>query len=134
MVDTQLFTWESLSTIGSASLLCFLIVSYTKTSIDRIIGMPTDAYALLVSFGILVVSQLAVHSENFWNWRMYILAFFNSFLVAAASAHIQNKAVSPVTAKPNLKKDSSQQIATNTSTDSNIPVSSESTTENTNSN
>src|SRR5262245_17125448 len=95
-MDGQLFTWETLSALGGASLLTFFVVQYTKGLIDRIFGglLPTDIYAVLVSFVILLLSQLATGADG-TDWRMYALSLANSFLVAAAAGQIQNKAMNP---------------------------------------
>lgn len=109
MESSQLFTWKSLTTIGSASLLCFLIVSYTKRLVSKFFKwVPTDVYALVVSFVILVISQLATTPNVMYDWRIYVLAFFNSFIVAASSAHIHNKALHPPDLKSNVKTESQE--------------------------
>lgn len=94
-MDSQLFTWEALSAMGGASLLTFFIVQYTKTLVDRFAKwFPTDIYAVLVAFIVLVAAQLAV-GANGLDWRIYGLAFANAFLVAAAAGQMNNKAIKP---------------------------------------
>jgi hypothetical protein len=93
-MEGQFFTWEALSAMGGASLLTFFIVQYTKNQVDRWLRMPTDIYAVMVAYAILLASQLAI-GANGSDWRLYILNFANSFLVAAAAGHLQNKSIHP---------------------------------------
>ena len=96
-VDTgQLFTWEALSAMGGASLLTYFVVQYTKSLIDRFAArwLPTDLYAVIVASLILLTAQLAL-GANPTDWRVYVLAVANGFLVAAAAGQMQRKAVEP---------------------------------------
>ncbi|RAV18845.1 hypothetical protein [Paenibacillus contaminans] len=94
-MESQLFTWEALSAMGGASLLTFFIVQYTKKLMDRIApGLPTDVYAVIVAFFVLIMAQLAV-GANAADWRVYGLAFANAFLIAAAAGQMQYKAIRP---------------------------------------
>lgn len=98
MPDTQLFTWQALLTIGGASLLTFYIVQYTKVLIDRILQkwrIPTDLYAVLVAWVVLLAAQFAIGVQAVGDWRTYFLTFANAFLVAAAAGQIQNKSINP---------------------------------------
>lgn len=95
MDSGQLFTWEALSAMGGASLLTYFIVQYTKSLLDRWAKwLPTDVYAVAVSWIILTAAQLATGASAA-NWRLYALSFANAFLVAAAAGQINNKAVNP---------------------------------------
>jgi len=95
-MDDQLFTWEALSAMGGASLLTFFVVQYTKSSIDRFAArwLPTDLYAVFVASAILITAQLAL-GANPADWRVYMLAIANGFLVAATAGQMQRKAVEP---------------------------------------
>lgn len=93
-MESQFFTWDALSALAGASLLTFFIVQYTKVLVDRYVSVPTDVYALAVAFFVLLASQLAT-GANIWDWRLYVLTFANSFLVAAAAGQIQNKSIKP---------------------------------------
>ncbi|OUM85678.1 MAG: hypothetical protein BAA01_09425 [Bacillus thermozeamaize] len=96
-MDTgQLFTWEALATMGGASLLTYFVVQYTKSLIDRFAAgwLPTDLYAVIVASIILVTAQLAL-GANPADWRVYVLAGANGFLVAAAAGQMQRKAIEP---------------------------------------
>jgi len=95
-LDTdQLFTWEALSAMGGASLLTYFVVQYTKGLIDRIASwLPTDLYAVIVASLILLTAQLALGADPA-DWRVYLLAVANGFLVAAAAGQMQRKAVEP---------------------------------------
>jgi hypothetical protein len=92
----QLFTWEALSAMGGASLLTYFVVQYTKSLIDRFAAkwLPTDLYAVIVASLILLTAQLALGADPA-NWRVYVLAVANGFLVAAAAGQMQRKAVEP---------------------------------------
>lgn len=95
MENGQLFTWEALSAMGGASLLTFFIVQYSKNLVDRFADwLPTDLYAVLVSFIVLSLSQLGL-GANPSDWRIYGLNFANAFLVAAAAGQMQSKAMNP---------------------------------------
>ncbi|KZE79328.1 hypothetical protein AV654_17825 [Paenibacillus elgii] len=98
MQESQFFTWEALSAMGGASLLTFFIVQYTKSLIDRFWQIPTDIFAVMVAFFVLLAAQFATGS-SVTDWRVYALTFANSFLVAAAAAQMQQKSISPPTRK-----------------------------------
>lgn len=91
----EFFTWQALGAIGGASLLTFYIVQYTK----NIVPIHTDLYAVIISYFVLLSAQFATGASAS-DWRVYMLTFANSFLVAAAAAQIQIKSVNP----PTLKK------------------------------
>ncbi len=96
-MDGQLFTWEALLTIGGASLLTFFVVQYTKKLVDRIAQrrrIPTDLYAVLIAWIVLLAANFASGAPA-GDWRTYFLTFANAFLVAAAAAQIQTKALNP---------------------------------------
>lgn len=99
MQENQFFTWEALSAMGGASLLTFFIVQYTKGLIDRYVNLPTDVYGVAVAYLVLLAAQLA-NGANGSDWRLYVLAFANAFLVAAAAAQMQQKSKNP----PMLKR------------------------------
>ncbi len=92
MEDT-LFTWQALITLGGAAMLTFLIVLYTGRLIDSWWKIGTDLYAVLWAWLILIVANIAM-GGNPYDWRLYILAFFNSFLVAAAAGKLRDKSIS----------------------------------------
>lgn len=95
MNTEQLFTWEALATMGGASLLTFFIVQYTKSLVDRVAkNLPTDLYAVLVGFVVLLLAQLAIGASG-TDWRVYVLSLANGFLVAAAAAQMQRKSIEP---------------------------------------
>lgn len=91
MPDT-LFSWDSLLTLSGASLLTFLITLYTSRIVDRWWKMGTDLYAVLWAFFILTLAELGNGTDP-GNWRLYLLSFFNSFLVAAAAGKINDKTI-----------------------------------------
>ncbi len=80
--------------MGGASLLTFFIVQYTKGLIERFFPWPTDYYAVMVAFGVLLIAQLAVGADG-TDWRLYALTFANAFLVSAAAAQMQSKSLHP---------------------------------------
>jgi len=98
----QLFTWEALSAMGGASLLTYFVVQYTKSLIDRFASkwLPTDLYAVIVASLILLTAQLALGADPA-DWRVYVLAVANGFLVAAAAGQMHAKALNP----PGRKED-----------------------------
>jgi hypothetical protein len=95
-MENQLFTWEALSAMGGASLLTYFVVQYTKGLIDRLAArwLPTDLYAVIVAGAVLITAQLALGADPA-DWRVYVLAIANGFLVAAAAGQMQRKAVEP---------------------------------------
>jgi hypothetical protein len=95
-MENQLFTWEALSAMGGASLLTYFVVQYTKGLIDRFAArwLPTDLYAVIVAGAVLITAQLALGADPA-DWRVYVLAIANGFLVAAAAGQMQRKAVEP---------------------------------------
>lgn len=120
MDSGQLFTWETLGTIGSASLLVFFIVQYTKDSLIRYLKfIPTDLYAVIVSFFILLAAG-AADGQDVFDWKVYVLAFFNSFVVASTSAQIYTKTKNPPVTRSSKAKqgDSSSTVSTDDTTSS----------------
>jgi hypothetical protein len=98
-MEGQLFTWESLSAIGGASLLTFFVVQYTKGLVDRVAAwLPTDVYAVGVAFLILLLAEFAKGADS-GDWRLYVLSLANAFLVASAAAQLHNKVINPPGAK-----------------------------------
>lgn len=91
MQDT-LFTWQALVTLSGAAMLTFLIVLYTSRVIDSWWKWGTDLYAVVWGFIILTVAGIA-SGGNVLDWRLYVLAFFNAFLIAAAAGKLRDKSV-----------------------------------------
>jgi uncharacterized membrane protein len=117
--DTQLFSWESLMTISGASLLVFLIVQYTKQPLRKILKyVPTDLYTAFVSFVILVTASLAEDSNTWYEWKMYVLCFFNSFLIASTSSHIYAKTKNPPVSRKAKEAKKEESATENTYTES----------------
>jgi len=95
MQSGELFTWEALATMGGASLLTYFIVQYTKVLVDRLLPKwPTDVYAVLVAFIVLLTAQLALGADG-GDWRLYALSLANGFIVAATAGQMQQKALRP---------------------------------------
>ncbi|MGG1555014.1 hypothetical protein [Paenibacillus ferrarius] len=95
MQEGQLFTWGALGTMAGASLLVYFVVQYTKALVDRWLPwLPTDVFAVMVAWAILTLAQVA-SGAGAGDWRLYVLAFANAFLVAAAAGQINNKALNP---------------------------------------
>ncbi|MFB5761088.1 hypothetical protein [Paenibacillus medicaginis] len=96
MEGGQLFSWDALGTMAGASLLVYFVVQYTKGLIDRFaLWLPTDVYAVVVAWIVLTLAQLAMGASNALDWRIYVLALANAFLVAAAAGQMQHKALKP---------------------------------------
>lgn len=95
METGELFTWEALATMGGASMLTFFIVQYTKSLVDNVAKwLPTDLYAVLVAFIILLLASFAL-GQSPADWRIYGLSFANAFLVAATAGQMQHKVINP---------------------------------------
>lgn len=92
MMQDTLFTWQALVTLSGAAMLTFLIVLYTSRVIDRWWKWGTDLYAVAWGFIILAVAGIATGS-NPLDWRLYVLAFFNAFLIAAAAGKLRDKSI-----------------------------------------
>lgn len=75
-------------------MLTFFIVQYSKRMLDRFVWFPTDLYAVIVAYIVLLAAQLAMGAKVA-DWRLYVLTFANAFLVAAAAAQIQDKSINP---------------------------------------
>lgn len=93
----SLYNWSMLGTLAGASAIAYLIVAYTKNAVDKfwpkILG--TDLYAVFVSFIVLLAAWIATTEITSWQGvvSMIFLAFFNAFLVAAAAAKMNDKAI-----------------------------------------
>ncbi|MDD2498357.1 MAG: hypothetical protein PHY90_09560 [Desulfitobacteriaceae bacterium] len=100
----NLFSWDTLMTLSGAAMITFLIVLYTGRFIDncRFWRLGTDMYAVLWAFIILVVANIA-SGGNILDWRMYPLAFFNSFLVAASAGKLRDKSLAEAERKGRAK-------------------------------
>lgn len=94
----NLFTFENLSNLAGASLLTYLIVQYTKSTLDLFLKIPTDLYAVAVGSLVLMGAQLA-SGGNASDWRLYALSLANGFLVAATAGKINDAALTPPTPK-----------------------------------
>lgn len=93
MPDT-LFSWQVLTTLLGASTLTYLIVAYTKNSIDILfsrlkVNVPTDLYAVFVGAFVLLMAALATDMPK--TWPTFVLALFNGFLVAATAGKMNDK-------------------------------------------
>jgi hypothetical protein len=80
-------------TLSGASLLTFLITLYTKRVADQWWKWGTDMYAVLWGFIILAIANIATGGDP-TDWKMYVLAFFNSFIIAAAAGKLNDKSIS----------------------------------------
>lgn len=93
MPSDSLFTFENLGTIGGASLLCFLIVAYTKGFIEEIAAwIPTNVYSLFIATCILVLVQLNNNPDALFLWQTYFLSLANGILVSATASHTDQMA------------------------------------------
>lgn len=100
----RLFDPEALTTLAGAASLTYLVVSYTKSCVQRLFGICTELYAVFVATVILLLAQLAA-GANPRNWVVYFLSAANGFLVAAAAGKMNDKAVAEYQKK--LAQDSS---------------------------
>lgn len=91
MPDT-LFTFEALVTLSGAAMLTFLVVLYTGRVIDKWWKWGTDLYAVLCGFVILLLANLANGASPI-DWRVYVLCFFNAFVIAAAAGKLRDKSI-----------------------------------------
>jgi len=92
-MENTLFTWQTLVTLGGASMLTFLIVLYTNRIINSWWPFGTDLYAVFWGFVILTMANIAA-GASITDWRTYALSFCNSFLVAAAAGKLRDKSIS----------------------------------------
>ena len=89
----SLFSWDALVTLSGAAMLTFLITLYTTRLIESRWKWGTDLYAVGWAFIILTLANIA-NGASFRDWRLYALAFFNSFLIAAAAGKLRDKSIS----------------------------------------
>jgi hypothetical protein len=88
MAGDSMFTFENLQTIGGASLLCFLIVAYTKGLLGSFAPwVPTNVYSLFVATVILILVQINVNPSALHVWQTYFLSVANGILVSATASH-----------------------------------------------
>lgn len=108
MADS-LFSWTTLMTLSGAAMITFLIVLYTGRLIDdcKWWKWGTDLYAALWAFVILVVANIA-SGGSCTDWKMYALAFFNSFLVAASAGKLRDKSLNEAKRKDKIKASGEQ--------------------------
>lgn len=88
----RLFTVETLATLGGASFLTYLVVAYTKTYVEKMLGLTTDVYSVIVGFVVVLLAQFAMGASPL-NWVVYFLSVANGFLVAAAAGKMNDKAI-----------------------------------------
>ena len=94
-MEGELFTWDNLKTISGSALFVFLFVQYTKDFVLKFLKIiPTDIYTVAVSFLVLFTTQ-AASGGDLTDWKLYVLAFFNAFIVASTSSHIYAKTKNP---------------------------------------
>ena len=94
----HLLLWTEIATLPMAALLTFLIVQYTKGVIDRTLAragatLPTDLYAVLVAWGVILIAWTALEMQ--FSWPLAALAFFNAFIIAAVAGQLHNKVLNP---------------------------------------
>lgn len=108
----SLFSWTTLMTLSGAAMITFLIVLYTGRIIDewKCWKWGTDLYAALCAFVILIIANVASGGDK-TDWRMYALAFFNSFLVAASAGKLRDKSLDEAERKKEKDKASPEQTA-----------------------
>jgi hypothetical protein len=93
-MNSELFTLQALAGLAGASFLTYLFVQYTKKSLDKVLRIPTDIYAVIVAFLILDLAQIGL-GMNFLDFRVHFLSLANAFLVAAAAAKMNDVAANP---------------------------------------
>ncbi|KUG02442.1 hypothetical protein ASZ90_020191 [hydrocarbon metagenome] len=81
-------------TLSGAAMITFLIVLYTSRVVDSW-GWKwgTDLYAAAWAFAVLIIANIA-SGGDYQDWRVYGLAFFNSFLVASSAGKLRDKSIS----------------------------------------
>lgn len=101
MDNAVLITWDYLKTISGAAFMTFLIVQYTKNLLDQYkwLKVPTDVYAVLVAYVVYLTSQLSGDVDAY-DWKVYVLSFFNAFIISMVAGQLLNKAINP----PDVKK------------------------------
>lgn len=97
MMETgiQMFTLAILATPPGAAFFTYLFVLYTRRLVDKwawsqYIG--TDLYSVLVGFITLAIGQIGVGASPL-DWKVWVLAFANGFIVALISGKMNDKAV-----------------------------------------
>lgn len=99
-----LFTFDSLATLGGASLLVFFITSFTKGLFDKLFPkIPTDIFVIVISFLVVYVTSIATGSDPY-NWKTLFLSFANSFLVASTASYTHIKATTALSVSDNPSK------------------------------
>jgi hypothetical protein len=88
----DLFTWQSLATLASASLLVYYFTQYTKNLLDKLFHIPTDLYGTIVGALVLALAQFAM-GASFADWKIWVLSFFNGFLVQAVAGKMNDSAI-----------------------------------------
>lgn len=86
-----LFTWQTLATLAGAASMTYIIVAYTKGTLDKLFHMSTDLYAALIAALILFGANAALGTPI--TWQMILLSLFNGFIVAMAAGKMNDKAV-----------------------------------------
>jgi len=102
----SLLSWSNLMTLSGAAMITFLIVLYTSGLFDSFKWykyLGTDVYAALWAFIILAIASIA-NGSNGRDWKMWLLAFFNSFLVAASAGKLRDKSISEAKKKQEKAK------------------------------
>ena len=71
-----------------------LIVLYFGRLVDKWAWWHwgTDLFAALCAFIVLIIASIATRGD-YTDWKLYCLAFFNSFLVAAAAGKLRDKSL-----------------------------------------
>ncbi|RED54808.1 hypothetical protein [Cohnella lupini] len=94
-MDTQLFTWDALTTVAASSLSTYLFVQLTKGIVDRIAPwIPTDLYAAFIASVILLLAAIK-GGADVTDWSVYVLSFLNGLLVWSLAGKMYSVAVNP---------------------------------------
>ncbi|MEA4897020.1 hypothetical protein ACH6CV_02625 [Bacillota bacterium Meth-B3] len=78
----EMFDWGSLLTTTGATAAVLLIVQYLKVPLDRVWKIPTRAFVLALSLGIMLAAK--VFSTGL-AWQDAPLLALNAFVVALAA-------------------------------------------------
>lgn len=84
-------------------MITFLIVLYTGRIIDKWWKWGTDLYAAICAFIVLVLASIA-NGGDYSDWKLYCLALFNSFLVAASAGKLSDKSLDEINRKKEMKQ------------------------------
>lgn len=82
-VPADPMSWETLATVGGASVFVLIVVQLTKSLLDKLIKIPTTLYAYIIA---VITMLLATVFTTGLTPSAALLTLFNGWIVSATAS------------------------------------------------